>query len=367
MYRLLTSYNRMSSSIVHLFHNREAMSKHVAPRGFPERAARLNGVHTVLERTGTFHECVSHLVSDPADRSVFVRAYGEDTVRAWEEAVGRAEDLDRPIADVRFSDTVWSAGSLAAVGVAAAAAIRAVETVLAAPDVQHAFALVRPPGHHCFQVPAGFCIANNVALAAQVALDAGKRVAIIDWDYHFGDGTAETFVSNQNVFFTSLHCAMNRYGGETYPSHPLKADALATATGGRMFNILWDKDDADDAAYSAAFRQVICPALTRFRPDLILISAGYDALQGDSLAGMRLSPRIFLELALTLKQLDKPIVCVLEGGYSPELLGRGVEATIVGLLRPLSEAPLFLERRVAPHHAAVIQKTARLIGLPDMP
>lgn len=354
----------MASPIVHLFHNREAMSKHVAPRGFPERAARLDGVHEALERSGFFDACVSHLVSDPVDRSVFVGAYGEDTVRAWEEAVGRAEDLDRPIVDVRFSDTVWSAGSLAAVGVAAAASIRAVETVLAAPDVQHAFAIVRPPGHHCFQVPAGFCIANNVALAAQVALDAGKRVAIIDWDYHFGDGTAETFVSNQNVFFTSLHCAMNRYGDETYPSHPLKGDALAAATGGRMFNILWGKDDADDVAYHAAFRDVICPALKRFAPNLILVSAGYDALHGDSLAGMQLTTGIFFHLALTLKQFGVPIVCVLEGGYSPELLGRGVAATVGGLVRPLSEAPHFLERRVAPHHAAVIQNTARLIGLP---
>ncbi len=137
MRRFLISYSRMSST-VHLFHNREAMSKHVAPRGFPERAARLDGVHAVLERTGIFDKCVSHLVSDPADRSVFVRAYGEYTVRAWEEAVGRASALNASLADARFSDTVWSAGSLTAVGVAAAAAIRAVETVLAAPEVQHA-------------------------------------------------------------------------------------------------------------------------------------------------------------------------------------------------------------------------------------
>jgi acetoin utilization deacetylase AcuC-like enzyme len=364
MRRFLTSYNRMTS-VVHIFHNREAMSKHIAPVGFPERSARLDGVHDALENGGLFDRCASHHVSEPLDRAVFIRAYGEPTVHAWEEAVGRATVLNRSVTDKKFSDTIWSAGSLAAVGVAAAASIRAVETVLAAPDVQHAFAIVRPPGHHCFQVPAGFCIANNVCLAAQVALDVGKRVAIIDWDYHFGDGTAETFLTNPNVFFTSLHCATNQYGDETYPSHPLKADALAERTGGRMFNIMWDTDDADDAAYSVAFRQVICPALTRFGPDLILISAGYDALQGDSLAGMQLSTGIFLELALTLKQLDVPIVCVLEGGYSPALLGRGVASTIAGLLRPLSEAPHFLERRVAPHHAAVIQKTARLIGLPE--
>jgi histone deacetylase 6 len=99
-----------------------------------------------------------------------------------------------------------------------------------------------------------------------------------------------------------------------------------------MFNIQWTMDDADDRAYADAFARVIVPAFRRFAPDIVLVSAGYDAIKGDTLAGMNLSPRIFELLTSSLKSLGLPVVCVLEGGYDPGLLGAGVCATVEGLL-----------------------------------
>jgi len=314
---------------VYLFQNSFAMSKHVSPPGGPpERAARLTGIEKALEKTGIGAKCVDRVVVTVYPRASFVAEYGEAVVAAWEAGVSRAGAF--PVFDDDCGDIYWSEGSLEAVGIAAQAAVNAVETALA--ESAHAFAVVRPPGHHCFDLPAGFCIANNVVLAARAALSMGKRVAIIDWDYHFGDGTAQAMLAESAVMFVSLHCEMARRRGPTYPTHPLKGDELLSRTCGRCFNIMWDYDDADDAAYAYAFDHVILPALARHKPDVILVSAGYDALKGDMLAGMQLTPPVFHDLAAALKTVGVPVVCVLEGGYSPDLLGSGVCATLRGLL-----------------------------------
>jgi acetoin utilization deacetylase AcuC-like enzyme len=327
---------------VHYFHNVVGMSKHIAPSGFPERPTRLSGIETAME--DLLPRCVSHLQTEPVVRDVLVREYGAAEVKRWETAAETAGDYVEM--DDRSGDVYWSRGSMEAVRLAAGAAVAAVGTALdaaAAGRTEHAFAAVRPPGHHCFDAPAGFCIANNVVLAARAALDRGKRVAIVDWDYHFGDGTAQALLSTPEVTFCSLHCEYDRRGSPTYPYSPkreariLKGGELARATRGRMFNIMWGRDDADNAAYITAFTRVVVPAFRKFAPDIVLVSAGYDALRGDALAGMELTPSVFYELAAELKTLGVPIVCVLEGGYDPGLLGAGVRATVDGLLAPRGE------------------------------
>lgn len=314
---------------VYLFQNSFVMSKHVSPPGGPpERAARLTGIEKSLEKTGIGAMCVDRVVDKVYPRAAFVAEYGEAVVAAWEAGVSRAGAF--PVFDEECGDIYWSEGTLEAVGIAAQAAVSAVETALK--ESAHAFAVVRPPGHHCFDLPAGFCIANNVVLAARAALATGKRVAIIDWDYHFGDGTAQAMLTEPAAMFVSLHCDQARRRGPTYPQHPLKGDELLSRTSGRCFNIMWDYDDADDAAYAYAFDRVVLPALARHKPDVILVSAGYDALKGDMLAGMKLTPPVFHDLAAALKMIGVPVVCVLEGGYSPDLLGAGVCETLRGLL-----------------------------------
>jgi acetoin utilization deacetylase AcuC-like enzyme len=344
---------------VFLFHNSVAMSKHMPPLGGPpERAIRLTGIERALEKTGIGARCVERVVDTPFPREKFVAEYGESVIAGWEAGVRKAVRF--PVFDDKCGDIYWSEGSLEAVGIAAQAAVSAVETVLTNPG-SHAFAIVRPPGHHCFDLPAGFCIANNVVLAAHAARSAGKRVAIIDWDYHFGDGTARATFNDPDILFCSLHCERDKTRGFTYPMDPLKGDDLLEATGGRCFNIMWDYDDADDAAYAYAFDRVVLPAIGRFAPDIILVSAGYDALRGDKLAGMRLSPSIFRELTLGLKTLGVPIVCVLEGGYSPDLLGAGVCETLKGLLDDSEESLCIIADTVLDSHRKTVDRVAALL------
>lgn len=345
------SSRKMSS--VHLFQNMAAMSRHIPPPGFPERPARLVGIAFAL--TDITSSCTDHLVTTPVDRGVLVAEYGETEVTRWEAATAVAAATGQTEMDDKSGDVYWSRGTMEAVRIAAAASRDAVATVLDASseEQQHAFALVRPPGHHCFDTPAGFCIANNVVLAARVALERGKRVAILDWDYHFGDGTAHAFLKEPRVAFCSLHCERDRHGSKTYPGSPLKGYALARQTRGRMFNVNWDLDDADNAAYITAIERVVIPAFRRFSADVLLISAGYDALRGDTLAGMNLTPHVFYELTVRLKNLGVPVVAVLEGGYDPALLGRGVRSTIEGLLSPPNAVTL--DASAAPQHVAVIE------------
>lgn len=326
-------FNMSSSTSVHIFHNSEVMKRHRPPSSaYPERAARLDGVESALTKYDLWSFCIDKKVTKGLSREAFVAEYGAKVVRSWEYSIARAKNRGSPVIDERCGDIYWSDESLEAVSVAAGAAMEAVNTVLDAKDVSHAFAIVRPPGHHCFDMPEGFCIANNVVLAARAAMARGKRVAVLDWDYHYGDGTAKALMKEDAATFCSIHCARDRTGGLTYPVDRLKGDELAKRSDGRLFNIQWDRDDADDAAICYAMTRVILPAFARHKPDVVLISAGYDAIKGDDLAGMQLSPRVFEYLTIALRGLGVPVVAVLEGGYNPYLLGEGVAATLKGML-----------------------------------
>lgn len=338
---------------VHIFHNLASMVKHVVPYGFPESPARLIAVTEALESSGIWSLCKPQEVGQISE-DVFIKQYGKEEVTRWKELVEHAKLADDVVDDDMCGDIFWSSGSLEAIATAANAAVTATKTVLMADGVEHAFCVLRPPGHHCFQTPSGFCTVNNVVLAAQVALDMGKRVAIIDWDYHFGNGTADTFLENSNVMFCSLHCAKDRHKQTTYPSHPLKGDLLAVKTNGRMFNIQWLKDDADDAAYAYAFDTAILPAIRLFAPDIILVSAGYDSLKGDDLAGMELTAPVFREITKALTCLNIPTVCVMEGGYNTDLLASGVLETVRGLLGGGVDGLAILGALAQEHHKAVV-------------
>lgn len=353
----------MAFQRVHLFHNIHAMSKHAPPiySLHHENATRIIAIEEMLEASKFKTACESHYITTPYPRELFVKTYGDNEIKRWETAVTKASK--RPIVDTWCPDVYWSAESLESVGIAAQCAVSAVQTALDADAVEHAFALVRPPGHHCFEMPQGFCIANNVALAAQYALNQNKKVAILDWDYHFGDGTAMTFVNNPNLMFCSLHCKTDKTGNPTYPSHSLKDHKLARLTQGRMFNIMWESDDANNAAYAYAFETAILPAFAQFKPDIILVSAGYDALLGDDLAGMKLLPKIFYELTLSLKNIGKPVVCVLEGGYNPSLLSEGVRYTIQGLLDSRKSMLPLIAPAILPTHKKVVDDVCKYLKL----
>ena len=192
---------------------------------------------------------------------------------------------------------------------AAGAAIGAVDSAL---NGEHCFALVRPPGHHAEPDRAmGFCLFNNAAIAASVALDRVERVAIVDWDLHHGNGTQKIFYESDRVLFCSIH------QGNTFPRTGW-VDEIGEGVG-RGYTINAPvRSGSTLADYRYVFENVFMRAIERFNPGILIISAGQDPLVDDPRSGMRLVPADFGVLTSLLKTVvDTPLALVLEGGYGP--------------------------------------------------
>jgi len=224
-------------------------------------------------------------------------------------------------------DTVISHDSYEAAIYAAGGAIKAAEAVMEG-EVSSTFALVRPPGHHATRQRAmGFCVFNNIAIAAKYALAKYnlKRLAIIDFDVHHGNGTQEAFYKDPQVLYLSTH---------EYPHYPGTGSIDETGTGagkGTTVNIPLPAG-CGDAEYLSAFEQVAIPTISRFNPELIMVSAGYDAHWADQLAFMELSVSGFARIVKIIKGLADELcrgrlVFTLEGGYNYQALAASVKAT----------------------------------------
>jgi acetoin utilization deacetylase AcuC-like enzyme len=230
------------------------------------------------------------------------------------ELVELIRSIDRPT--MLTLDTIASETTYEAALLAAGAAIEAARV--------GGFALARPPGHHATREHAmGFCFFNNVAIAARFAqTELGvARIAIVDWDVHHGNGTEDVFLDDPSVFYASLH---------QWPLYP--------GTGGRddqgetLLNVPLPAASTDED-YLRAFEELVEPAVKAFNPDLVLVSAGFDAHEQDPLAGMLVTEAGFRELSRRSAALVPRVAAVLEGGYNLETLPGLVRAALKGFSR----------------------------------
>lgn len=295
---------------------------HRAPRGYPERPNRLAGILDHLGRLGWPVEEVGPAgeAARRAVESVHDPAYVERFERAAERGDGLLDSADNPL-----SEGSWEA------------AWRAVEATLAAADAVArgggpAFAAVRPPGHHAERATAmGFCFFNNVAVAAEHLRRShgAERVAIFDFDVHHGNGTQHLFEERSDVFYASTH---------QFPFYPGTGAAGERGIGageGATLNVPLPAYSGDEE-YSRVLGERILPALEAFAPDVLLLSAGFDAWAHDPLGGMEVTEAGYREWGERLRALAEEIcggkvLAVLEGGYDEIHLPRLVEEHLRGL------------------------------------
>lgn len=293
--------------------------------GHVEQAARLQAIRAALDSSG-LRQHVHHLAPRLAPEAALLAVHTADLLRKIRQFAsygGGQFDVD----------TYVTADSWDAAVLAAGCAINAVEAVVRR-QAHNAFALVRPPGHHATPGRAmGFCLINNVAVAARYALDhfGLQRIAIVDYDVHHGNGTQDIFYEEPRVLFCSTHAA------PFYPGTGSVGEMGSAAKApGATLNVPLPFGTGDQG-YTLVFEQVIAPALRRFQPQLILVSAGYDAHWSDPLGPMVLSVHGFAHLTQTLIRLADElcggqIVLVLEGGYNLEALSACVVASLRLLL-----------------------------------
>lgn len=297
------------------------VEEHGTGPGHPEQPARYSAVMSRLESAGLSHELVrleTRRANDDELALVHVREY--ITLVAREIAQNRRE--------LSTGDTTISAQSGEAARVAVGCALASVDAVFSG-RVRNAFCVVRPPGHHAGSAHGmGFCLFNNVAIAARYAQKryGAERVLIADWDVHHGNGTQDIFYSDGSVLFFSTHQS------PWYPGTGAATDKGEGPGLGATINCPFSAG-AGEAEIVAAFRNVLLPAVQNFRPDLVLISAGFDSRAGDPLGLFRLTDDNFRELTrITLdiasQYANGRLISVLEGGYNLEGLALACEAHV---------------------------------------
>ena len=313
-------------SRVRLFYN-ERMSQHTHPWAHFERRTRTTKAFDHLKQVGLLDEVQvlpGHRATDKELLTVHTRRH-LDEIRKMTEAAA-SDPTNRGLCEpdgpggVYYSAKADACARLACGCVVDAACSVLKESQKLKVRAPPAFALVRPPGHHAGADDTeghhaeGFCFFNSVAVAAGVVRSLGlaKKVAILDWDVHHGNGTQNIFYEVGDVLYISLH----RFGERWYPETG-DADEVGDGDGvGGSVNVPWVADGLGDSDYLAAFKLVVLPVLSRFAPDLLLISAGFDAADGDAQGKMNVTPLGFGHMTqLLLETLPScPIAAALEGG-----------------------------------------------------
>ncbi len=305
----------MSSSYAIIWDERYLL--HDTGRGHPERADRLRAIQEVLnQHEGQYHQVPSQF----AQLQQLERVHRQSHIQSVEKASSQSSYLD---GDTPTSEKSWEAALLAA-----GSCIQLAERILAGEYAQ-GFAFVRPPGHHAEPTHAmGFCLFNNIAIVAEelVRKHKIKKIAIVDFDVHHGNGTQHFFYDREDVFYISTH---------QYPFYPGTGAASEIGQGaGKNYTLNVPMlAGAGDAEYLVAFQNKIIPAILQYQPEIILVSAGFDAHELDPLANINLTQKGFSNIAKQINEVAFKVcqgkqVYLLEGGYALEGLKQGVGAIL---------------------------------------
>jgi acetoin utilization deacetylase AcuC-like enzyme len=298
---------------------------HTAPNHV-ERPARLTGIRKALQEAALW-DSVIHIRPAPADEAALLRVHSPEYI-ARVRATAQASEIVWLDSDTYACGASWNAALLAAGGACAA-----VDAVMKG-QVRSAFCAIRPPGHHADRNHAmGFCIFNNVAVAARHALAVHhlRRIAIIDWDVHHGNGTQAIFWRDPDVMYVSVHQS------PLYPGTGAARERGAGPGKGHIHNFPLAAMSGDKELLAALDEGL--KAARAFQPDFVFISAGFDAHKDDPLGGMAVTEEGYAEATRRVRRMADDsasgrIVSVLEGGYDEAALGRSVVAHLKALAAP---------------------------------
>jgi acetoin utilization deacetylase AcuC-like enzyme len=296
---------------------------HIPPFEHPESPDRLIAINQHLESVGLLGTLVP-VNPDYPDNGEILRVHDPDYLRKLELACRRG-DLTLDSGDTYLNKNSYSIALLSAAG-----AIAGAEAV-ATGKADRAFCAVRPPGHHAYRSEGmGFCLLNNAAITARYlqARHGVSKVMIIDWDVHHGNGTQSIFYEDPSVFFFSIH----ENPAFLYPGTGRRWETGKGAGVGTTLNAPMAPGAGDDE-YRLAFEQLVAPAAERFRPEVLILSAGFDAHRDDPLADIQLTEEGFRFLSrFTIELANRfcggKVVSLLEGGYERESLTRCTEIHI---------------------------------------
>jgi acetoin utilization deacetylase AcuC-like enzyme len=314
----------------------------------PERPARIAAVVRALAQRDWLGWDVRE--SPAVERDVVCAVHPEryvESLEAVSAAGGGALDLDTVMSEGSYRAAVHGAGGAAAL----------VDALLGGGGPRFGASLHRPPGHHALPSRAmGFCLFNNVAVAARRALDrwGAERVLILDWDVHHGNGTNDIFHRDPDVLYVSIH------ESPLYPGTGPAADAGSGPGEGYTVNLPVPAGSGD-AAWCSLVEHVVVALGLEYRPGLVLISAGFDAHVRDPLAGCRVTRDGYAQMAASMRaladELDVPVGVVLEGGYDLEALAESTVATL-----EVIGAEHLADRRPVALHPQAAQAAGRLAG-----